>query len=199
MQAQRQPPRQQQVVGGESQEPTISEKALYINRVSKVVKGGKRLRFSALVVAGDGDGHVGVGMGKAAEVPEAIRKAGAQAKKRMISVPRRTNTIPHDVIAQFGASKVMMKPAAPGTGIVASDTMRAVLELAGVKDVLAKSLGSSNRVNVVKATMSGLSSLRDPKTEIPKRRGMPTATEPPVATAVPPKEAKPAKEAGANA
>jgi small subunit ribosomal protein S5 len=193
--------RQREQIGGESQEPVINEKALYINRVSKVVKGGKRMRFSALVVAGDGDGHVGVGMGKATEVPEAIRKGAAHARKTMIDVPRRSNTIPHDIIAKFGASKIMLKPAAPGTGIVASDTMRAVLELAGVKDVVAKSLGSSNRVNVVKATLQALSSLRDPHKEVARRRGTVEASRPKEIAREPvkAKETKPMKEAGANA
>ncbi len=156
----------------EYQEPAITEKTLYINRVTKVVKGGKRLKFSALVVAGDGNGHVGVGHGKASEVPEAIRKAGVQARETMIAVPRRGTTIHHEIIARFGASRVLLKPASPGTGIIASATIGAVLELAGIKDVLSKSLGSPNRTNVVKTTMLALGKLRDPEKEIARRKGL---------------------------
>lgn len=156
-------------------EPVINEKPLHINRVTKVVKGGKRLRFSALVVAGDGVSRVGVGTGKANEVPEAIRKAGARARKNMITVPRRGTTICHEILAHFGASKVLLKPAAPGTGLIASETVKAVLELAGVEDVISKSLGSPTRINVVKATMNALSSLRDPEKELVIRKGAPAS------------------------
>lgn len=158
---------------GETEELAITEKPLHISRVTKVVKGGKRLRFSALVVAGDGHGRVGVGTGKANEVPEAIRKGGVQAKKNLVSVPRRGTTIHHEVLARFGASKVLLKPALHGTGVVASDTVRAVLELAGIQDILSKSLGSSNRHNVVKATMLALTSLREPEKELARRKGIP--------------------------
>jgi small subunit ribosomal protein S5 len=158
-------------------EVTISDKALHINRVTKVVKGGKRLRFGALVVAGDGNGRVGIGTGKATEVPEAIRKAGVRARKDMITVPRRGTTIYHEIVAHFGASKVLLKPAAPGTGIIASEAIKAVLELAGIGDVLSKSLGSPNRINVVKATIQALASLRDPEKEVALRKGVPESKE----------------------
>lgn len=148
----------------------LQEKVVFINRVSKVVKGGRRFSFSAVVVVGDGQGHVGAGMGKANEVPEAIRKGSAVARKNLIRVPMNKHTIAHPIIARFGAAKVMMKPAAPGTGVIAGGGVRAVMESAGVKDVLTKSLGSANATNVVKATINGLSQLRDPKAEIARRR-----------------------------
>ena len=151
-------------------ELTLNDKLIYINRVSKVVKGGKRLRFSALVVVGDGNGHVGVGVGKANEVPAAISKGGAIAKKNLITVPLAGTTIPHEMTVSFGAARVLLKPAAPGTGIIAGGSVRAVLEMAGVKDVLSKSLGSSNKVNVARATMLALSRLKDPKKELARRK-----------------------------
>ena len=154
----------------ESRELELQEKVVYINRVSKVVKGGRRFSFSALVVVGDGQGHVGSGMGKANEVPEAIRKGSAIAKKNLIRVPMNKTTIAHPIIARYGAAKVMMKPASPGTGVIAGGGVRAVMESAGVKDVLTKSLGSSNAINVVKATIQGLTELRDPRAEIARRR-----------------------------
>ena len=151
-------------------ELTLNDKLIYINRVSKVVKGGKRLSFTALVATGDGNGHVGVGIGKANEVPEAISKAGAMAKKSLIAVPLAGATIPHEIMVKFGAAKVLLKPAAPGTGIIAGGSVRAVLEVAGVKDVLAKSLGSSNQINVARATILALGQLRRPEEELARRK-----------------------------
>jgi small subunit ribosomal protein S5 len=155
----------------------LNDKLIYLNRVSKVVKGGRRLSFSALVVTGDGNGHVGIGVGKSNEVPEAINKAGAVAKKNMIKVKMADNTIPYQTTVRFGAAKVMLKPAAPGTGIIAGGSVRAVVEAAGIKDILTKSLGSANRVNVAKATILGLSQLRDPKEQLAKRKGIKQETE----------------------
>jgi len=152
-------------------ELTLSDKLVNINRVAKVMKGGKRLSFSALVVAGDGNGHVGIGMGKANEVPVAISKANATARKNLIKVPLAGTTIPYEVRVKFGAAQVLLKPAAPGTGIIAGGSVRAVLEASGIKDILTKSLGSSNRINVAKATMLALSQLKDPKEELAKRKG----------------------------
>ncbi len=151
-------------------ELTLNDKLVYINRVSKVVKGGKRLSFSALMVTGDGNGHVGIGVGKANEVPEAISKASAIAKKSLIKVPLAGTTVPHEILVKFGAAKVLLKPAVPGTGIIAGGSIRAVLETAGIKDVLSKSLGSSNRINVAKATIRALSQLRRPEEELAKRK-----------------------------
>jgi len=139
----------------------LTEKVVYINRVSKVVKGGRRFSFSALVVVGDGHGHVGAGMGKANEVPEAIRKGASIARKGLIRIPMNANTITHPVLARFGAAKIMMKPASAGTGVIAGGGVRAVMEVAGVKDILAKSLGSSNAINVVRATIQGLMELKN--------------------------------------
>ena len=151
-------------------ELTLTDKLLYVNRVAKVVKGGKRLSFSALVVSGDGAGHVGVGLGKANEVPIAINKAGASARKNLITVPLDGATIPHEIAIKMGAAKILMKPAAPGTGIIAGGSMRSVLELAGVKDVLTKSMGTANKTNVARATILALSKLRFPAEEIRKRK-----------------------------
>jgi small subunit ribosomal protein S5 len=144
----------------DSTELTLEEKLLGIDRVTKVVKGGRHLRFRALVVVGDGQGHVGFGLAKAAAVPEAVRKAGATAKKGLIEVPIKDGTIPHEILAKFGASKILLKPAAPGTGLIVGSTARAVLELAGVRDILGKSLGGPSKINVAKATMLALSNLR---------------------------------------
>ncbi len=148
----------------------LQERVVFINRVSKVVKGGRRFSFSAVVVVGDGQGHVGAGMGKANEVPDAIRKGSAVARKNLIRVPMNKSTIAHPVMAHFGAAKVMMKPASEGTGVIAGGGVRAVMEAAGIKDVLTKSLGSANPLNVVKATIQGLTVMRDPKKELARRR-----------------------------
>ena len=139
------------------------EKVVYLNRVSKTVKGGRVMKFSALMVVGDGKGKVGYGLGKAAVVPEAIRKGIEDAKKNMITINTAGTSIPHEVIGEFSAGRVMMKPAAPGTGIIAGGPVRAVMEAAGIKDIRAKCLRSNNPQNVVKATMMGLESLRTPE------------------------------------
>jgi small subunit ribosomal protein S5 len=154
----------------DSSEFELSEKLVSLNRVTKVVKGGKRLRFRALVVVGDSNGHVGLGLGKAKEVPEAIRKAGVTARKQLFTVTMSGTTIPHEVLAKSGAAKVWIKPAPPGTGVIAGGSVRSVLEAAGIKDVLTKSLGGSNPVNVVRATALALASLRNPKDVVAKRK-----------------------------
>ena len=138
----------------------LQERLVVVNRVSKTVKGGRIARFAALMIVGDGNGHVGYGLGKAAEVPEAIRKGIEDAKKNMIEVSLNDTTIPHEVQGEFGAGRVLLKPAAPGTGIIAGKTVRAVVELAGIKNIRAKSLRSNNPTNVVKATFEGLRNLR---------------------------------------
>jgi small subunit ribosomal protein S5 len=151
-------------------ELNLNDKLVYINRVAKVMKGGKRLSFSALTVTGDGMGYVGVGIGKANEVPTAIAKANASARKNLIKVPLAGTTIPHETTIKYGAAKILLKPAAPGTGIIAGGSIRAVLEVAGVKDILTKSLGSSNKINMARATILALNQLRNPKEELAKRK-----------------------------
>ncbi len=151
----------------------FTEKLVSLDRVTKVVKGGKNMHFRALVVVGDGKGHVGVGLGKAREVPEAIRKAGVAAKRNVISVVFRDNTIPHESFSKFGAARVLLKPASPGKGVIAGGGVRAVVEAAGVKDILTKSLGCANPVNVTKATILALANLRDIKESVQRRKGQP--------------------------
>ena len=146
------------------------DKVIHINRCAKVVKGGRRFSFAAIVVVGDKKGNVGIGLGKAGEVPEAIKKAGKQAKKNLLKVPMDGNTIPHEVLGHWGASKVLMKPAPEGTGIIASSSVRAILEVAGIKNILTKSLRRDNPHNVVKATLDALKSLRHVN-DIAKARG----------------------------
>ncbi len=141
----------------------LEEKTVYVARVAKVVKGGKRFKFSAWVVIGDRNGHIGLGHGKAVEVPDAVRKAKENARKNIIKIPIINNTVPHEIISKYKASKILIKPASPGTGIIACDPIRAVFDLGGVKDVLTKSLGSSTTVNLVKATFLGLQNMKTPE------------------------------------
>lgn len=157
----------------DASELSLTEKLVSVERVAKVVKGGKRLNFRALVVVGNGEGYVGAGVGKASEVPEAVRKAGVIARKNLIKVPLSGTTIPHEILAKFGAAKVLLKPAVAGTGIIAAGGIRAVLEVAGVRDVLTKSLGSSNAINVIRATLLALANLREPKDTVIRRKAAP--------------------------
>jgi small subunit ribosomal protein S5 len=150
----------------------LKDKVVYINRVTKVVKGGKNFRFTALVVVGDGRGHVGYGNGKAKEVPQAIAKGVDRAKRNLIKVPLKGQTIPHQVLGRFGAGHVLLKPASAGTGVIAGGVVRAVVESAGIQDVLTKSLGTTNPQNVVKATFDGLMQLKNPAEELRRRKGI---------------------------
>ena len=150
----------------------LDERVVHIARTAKVVKGGRRFAFRAVVVVGDNKGSVGLGVGKAREVPEAIRKGSERARKNMKPISMTGTTIPHEIIQEFGAAKVLLKPASPGTGVIAGGGVRAVVEAAGIKDILTKSLGSANMLNVVQATMRALERLRDPAVEA-KRRGVP--------------------------
>ncbi len=153
----------------ESQKSDMIERVVHISRVAKVVKGGKRFSFSALVVVGDGNGRVGVGLGKAREVPQAIKKAMEHARREMIFIPVIGDTIPHEVFGRFGAGKVIMKPASLGTGVIAGGPVRAVVESAGIRNILTKSLGTSNPHNVIRATLNGLTQLISPERKIQMR------------------------------
>ena len=155
---------------GDEEDSGLTGRTVRINRVSKVVKGGRHLSFSAMVVVGDGEGKVGIGMGKADAVPDAIRKGSTFAQKNMIEVPVKGDTVPHEVTVKYGGTIVMLKPAPPGTGVIAGDSVRAVIELAGIKDIVTKVRRSTNPTNVVKATIEGLRSMKDPDAEVLRRR-----------------------------
>ena len=186
-------PDQSEMVDDQGQE--LTEKVVFINRSAKVVKGGRRFNFSALVVVGDKKGRVGVGLGKAGEVADAIRKGGELARSQMVAVSLKNATIPHEVFYHYCGAKVLLRPASPGTGIIAGKTVRAVLESAGVKDILTKSLGSKNAANVVKATLNALLSLRL-REDIYQGRGLEIRKTPPAPVVPPP--APPASEAAAG-
>ena len=162
--------RNQQQIEGE--DAPFVERVVRISRVARVVKGGRHLSFNAVVVVGDGEGHVGIGMGKADAVPDAVRKGAANARKNIVQITLKGSTIPHEVLTKYGGALVMMKPASPGTGVIAGGAVRAVVELAGVRDILTKARRSTNPVNVVKATFEGLKSLRDPQEEIRRRKAL---------------------------
>ena len=151
----------------------LTERVVHTRRVVKVVKGGRNRRFNALMVVGNNDGIVGIGLGKAEAIPDALRKATAKAQKQLIRIPMKGSSVPHEVIGEFGASRVLIKPAPQGTGVIAAGGVRAIMEMAGVKDVVTKSLGSRNPINVVKATMDGLTKMADPDTAVAIRKGLP--------------------------
>jgi small subunit ribosomal protein S5 len=163
-------PREPQTLILDGEELPLQERVVKISRVAKVIKGGRHLSFAAVVVVGDGNGHVGIGHGKADAVPDAVRKGAFDAKKHIITVPLKERTIPHEVSARAGASEVRLLPAVPGTGVIAGGAVRAVVELAGIKDILTKAHGSTNAVNCVKAAYAAITMLRDPKEELDRRR-----------------------------
>jgi small subunit ribosomal protein S5 len=175
----------------------LTERVVYINRVAKVVKGGRRFRFSAVVVVGDGAGHAGMGLGKAGSVPDAVRKGNSIAQKNLMKIDLKDTTIHHEIVSKYRGAKIVLRPAAPGTGVIAGGGVRAVLEAAGVKDVLTKSLGSSNPTNIVKATINALTEIRDPQAVLAKRLGRPAVQPEPEPEAAPPETRKPAQEATA--
>ena len=151
------------------EELNLTEKLVHVRRVAKTVGGGRKLSFSALMVVGDNEGHVGFGLGKGKEIPIAIRKGAAVARKNLVRVPMKGSTITHEITAKFGAAKVFLKPAAPGTGVIAGSAVRAVVEAAGIRDILSKSLGSPNPINIVQATILALSRLKEPEEELARR------------------------------
>ena len=154
----------------------LTERVLLIRRIAKVTAGGKNMRFNAMVAVGDGKNIVGIGLGKAKAVPDAVRKGVAIARRNLIEVPLRGTTVPHDIVTKYHSSQVMLKPAVDGTGVVAGAVVRAVVDLAGIKDVLTKAIGNTNPINLSKATMDALASLRDPRTEVERRRARRTAS-----------------------